>query len=176
MYSFSETLAEQLFRLKKTVTKDSSCGDDLLDESDESHYDEVPQHNESNNAQKDSSDPITEMEDQEEFDALAAVMNGNFRDHSLTRPVHSNIENTAFVAVVRPDGHTQVISKQTICWFLEGVVWKVSSDRKWRFKSCPPSFFQRKLTIKNVAKVTLVKGNWAVFVTTDGTDFLIGKF
>jgi len=102
---------------------------------------------------RDTSDLITEIEDQDEFDALAAIMNGNFRNHSLTRPVHSNIENTAFVAAVRLDGHTQVISKQTICWFLEEVVWKVSSDRKKRFTSCLLVFFQRKLTIKNVERL-----------------------
>ena len=102
-------------------------------------------------------------------------MNGTFRDISKTHPVHSNIENTAFATISRSDGHVQVVSKQTICWFLEGMVWKNSRDRKWRFKGCPSDFFEKQKKITTVEKMTLKKGHWAVFITIDGKDYLLGQ-
>ncbi|KAK4012282.1 hypothetical protein OUZ56_021383 [Daphnia magna] len=129
---------EDLKKLGNSCDEDNS---DLLDESDESHYEVSPDQIVTvfnRESSEDVSEDVLRVDaDNDEFDALSAVMNGTFRDISKTHPVHSNIENTAFATIARSDGHIQAVSKQTICWFLEGIVWKNSRDRKWRFKGCP---------------------------------------
>ena len=174
-YCFNKQLAEQLFRIKKTRKKNdnstSSADYEFLDESDESHFD-LREDVFSREAQENN---LEEGDRDYEFDTLGAVMNGTFRDLSKTHPVHDNIKNTAFATLVLPDGHTQVVSKQSICWFLEGMVWKNSSDRKWRFAGCPSGFFKRRRTVKKVEKTTLKNGLWAVFITADGRDYLLGQ-
>lgn len=181
-YCFSKQLAEQLFRMKRKKKTGNSCDEDnsdLLDESDESHYEVSPDQIVTvfnRESSEDVSEDVLRVDaDNDEFDALSAVMNGTFRDISKTHPVHSNIENTAFATIARSDGHIQVVSKQTICWFLEGIVWKNSRDRKWRFKGCPSGFFEKQKKITTVEKMTLKKGHWAVFITIDGKDYLLGQ-
>ena len=85
------------------------------------------------------------------------------------------LKTQPLLTLVLPDGHTQVVSKQSICGFLEGMMWKNSSDRKWRFAGCPSGFFKRRRTVKKVEKTTLKNGLWAVFITADGRDYLLGQ-
>ena len=42
-----------------------------------------------------------DLSDVEKFDALAAVMNGTFRDGSKTHPVHANIEKSGFATIIK---------------------------------------------------------------------------
>ena len=85
------------------------------------------------------------------------------------------LKTQPLLTLVLPDGHTQVVSKQSICGFLEGMMWKNSSDRKWRFAGCPSGFFKRRITLKKVEKTTLKNSLWAVFITADGRDYLLGQ-
>ncbi|KAK4045387.1 hypothetical protein OUZ56_032994 [Daphnia magna] len=113
-YCFSKQLAEQLFRMKRKKKTGNSCDEDnsdLLDESDESHYEVSPDQIVTvfnRESSEDVSEDVLRVDaDNDEFDALSAVMNGTFRDISKTHPVHSNIENTAFATIARSDGHIQ---------------------------------------------------------------------
>ena len=83
--------------------------------------------------------------------------------------------NTGFATLERPDGSIQVVSKQTLCWFLEEKTWKRSSDRKFRFQSSPAGFYQIKKNPKKVEKITLETGHWAVFGTEDGKNYRLGQ-
>ena len=175
-YEFDTQLSARLYKL--TINRSTSASSnskllETLDESDESHYD--PPSADISNQESSKATEIEIEDDDGEFDALESIKNGTFRDHSKNKPVHANIVNTGFATLERPDGSIQVVSKQTLCWFLEEKTWKRSSDRKFRFQSSPAGFYQIKKKPKKVEKITLETGHWAVFGTEDGKNYRLGQ-
>ena len=83
--------------------------------------------------------------------------------------------NTGFATLERPDGSIQVVSKQTLCWFLEEKTWKRSSDRKFRFQSSPAGFYQIKKNTKKVEKIDPRNGHWAVFSTENSYNYRLSQ-
>ncbi|KAK4005662.1 hypothetical protein OUZ56_010705 [Daphnia magna] len=96
------SMEEMDIKIRNSCDEDNS---DLLDESDESHYEVSPDQIVTvfnRESSEDVSEDVLRVDaDNDEFDALSAVMNGTFRDISKTHPVHSNIENTAFATIAR---------------------------------------------------------------------------
>ena len=159
-YEFDTQLSARLYKLKINRSTSASSNSELLetlDESDESHYD--PPSADISNQESSKATEIEIEDDDGEFDALESIKNGTFRGHSKNKPVHANIVNTGFATLERPDGSIQVVSKQTLCWFLEEKTWKRSSDRKFRFQSSPAGFYQIKKNPKKVEKITLETGH-----------------